>query len=406
MHYSLIVTEVAEMPKFASDTRYTRVGLETELNVTVFGQNLFYDRILFASGKTISVGGQLFPVIIFAIDHPSDGQKKAILEVKTAPIILDKAANINQKITSAIKATFADGKSYLGNDLRATFNIKLQNEGLKDFVIGAIDDDANKFKYTAGRTFLNKGRQVNVSVPFVDICSENGIIMGQPWPNSAAKGGDSIPKRKFRAAIHCATAICGRVPAIKPTGVTRDLRKVRSLLTLFFFNALVVVQASQVGSGDMLNKDSWGWLPKIRISQAKTVILSPADKEYCMQLWRDLGTNRVAFLNTIDLALAPFRFLVNNPDVFYESLRALLYFPECETPAENWEIKDFDIYTFNDLRTAPLGDTMTGKPIAPYKAPIVSNSGEAIPNHSSYMVVFEIRKIGQNAGEFAHKFSW
>jgi hypothetical protein len=395
------------MPKFASDTRYTKVGLETELNVIISGTNLHYDRILFESTLAVTVGGQQFPIIIFATDHPYSGFKKAYLEIKTAPISLQNAAAINTKITNAIKATFKNFRACKGNEMAARFNKELLNQGCKNgYFIKAVDPDAPAFTFAVGSGFLNKGRQVNVSVPFVDICSEDGIIMGRPWPNSARNGGDSIPKRKFRAATRCATAICARIPAIKPSGATRDLRKVRSLLTLFFFNALVVVEANHVGHGNTANKDSWAWLPKIRISQAKAVILSPDDKEYCMRLWRDLAANRVGFLNTIALTLNPFNFLVNNPDEFYDSLRALLYFAEYETPDENWEIKDFDIHTFDDSRISSLGDTITGKPIAPYKAPIVAAPGQATPNHSSYLVVFEIRKIGEDKGEFAHQFAW
>lgn len=389
------------MPKFASDTTYTRVGLETELNVVVSGVNLYYDRMLFRSERGVTVGGQQFPVIIFSIDHQSPTLKKGFLEVKTAPIALGFAKDINQRITNAIKGTFTDSNACVGKELMARFNKNLLVQKFdSSFFIKAVDAEALTFKFAAGKGFLNKGRQVNVSVPFVDICSEDGIIISQPWPNSAKNGGDSIPKRKFRAAIKCATAICGRIP------IARELRKVRSLLTLFFFNALVVVLSRQIGSGDMLNKDSWGWLPKIRISQAKTVILSSDDKDYCMQLWRDLGANRVAFLNTIMLALNPFNFTISNPDDLYESLRALLYFAEFETPDENWEIKDFDIHTFDDSRSSSLGDTITGKPITPYKAPIPPSPGVSIPNHSSYLVVFEIRKIGEDPGEFAHQFSW
>lgn len=380
------------MPKYQFNKIHINVGLETELNVTVNGQGLVYDTVLLRTVKEQTVGAVAIPYLTLAVDHPNAAGTTGRLEVKTAPFAVGEVKLVAPKLQNVLVAVFrASGPLTLANFATA-FNGKLAGQGLSNDWKLTVEPGANPgITLRAGKDGLNKGQQVNVSLPFIDLCNPAGFILSQDWPGSKP-GNDSMPKKKFRAAVACANKLADRVAALHPG---REMRKVRSLLTLFFFNSFIAL-----GAGGALNKDSWTWLPKITIDDAKYAILSADDRLALMDIWRAAQADQFFFKTTFKATLDK-AVTITTPkwEHLKKRLRRLLYVAQVATPQEQQVAATAGIYGHEDPDSWYLGESMTGKPIDPYH-------GANGHKKSDAMVVFEIRKIGENPAAFAHQFGW
>jgi len=401
------------MPKYIFDRTHIRLGVEDEFHNVVRTSDPQNAAIGYGTFLLVSKESQYgFPLLSFTTDHPGKrGKNTAELEIITAPLtesgLKKRLPQIKQALQKAVQAGGTLGN--VMNQFNTSMLVRGKN-GAKWKLAPVADTDflkvlktklklkkwengawikkkcINKVKLISGKLNFNN-RQVNVSLPFVSIGNSKSEIFQSKWASSVAR-------KKYDGALKIANSLVDNHLKTK-----RKLRKVRSLLTLYFFNILV-----QMGARKMLNKDSWYFLPKISIDDALDIILTKQDK---------LEMNKMA--NSM--------FQLSKKNAF----KSFIYPQMQKIIADEKSLKRYKLKIENQIKkllnanfieheirigkkeddTFILGDTLTGKSITPYHVSTEIQK-KAVSTHkaSDYMVVFEIRKIGSDPKEFAYPFKW
>jgi hypothetical protein len=263
---------------------------------------------------------------------------------------------------------------------------------------------------------LGATTQVNVSMPFVDIGrnDDKNLLLHGKWRNASRRNLFALAVRVANGFVD-ATGM-GDVPIYDAANnvvgwdpSARSLRKVRSLLTLFFYNGLAHVRhadsstVNPAAAEKAINKDNFDWLPKITLRDALDLILkesaptvpnllfmvpgeTQARKETDLECMLRVANNEASFNAAFTTAMNTIR-----ADLRVSRRAVVMRYYEPQFRDKLLKLLKNDPKAFVDTKT--FGNSWTGKPLPPI-APVDGHKA------SHYMVVFEIRSGGDTHALF------